>query len=696
MHSSRFLARAVVASVFALVLSAATVSTASAGSDPTPGTRPAAQLRANARVQSQSNQDGLQLVVNERGHVSKSEAATAGGQLTISKPAGATVRGAYLGYATTGFTYQPLTTPITLLGRDVPLTNELANGIGGYNYFAEVTDLVKSTIDGAPAGQVRLSVSEPEPWLVDGEVLTVIYDDPSLSVERTVSIMYGALQPGGDTYSVHLARPINLADPATRLQMSLGISYSYQTGGSQQYSTVDVNGSRLTSSAGGEDDGAPYNGALITAGGEGDSIDNPVDPQASPTDPRSDDELYDLRPFVRTGDSTIKVDTDNPSYDDNVFLAVFDMNPPVTDVVTGNGPAAQVLILHGVTQSSDVHIFSSLVDKVRAQAPDATVNYFSYFQDKSGQLPDGSCDTASDTQIPPLIPPEDAGLPYDTSQNSTYCDSEGDIGQNAVRLDDTIKRLYESSGQPVILVGYSMGGETIRSFLAYSTQRQDGVADGMVDSVVTIHGVQQGSWLSLGSYALDGLPPWAQGPVKDAVAHFAPDPDRLATREFSPVAPYLHWVHANSGQLPDVPYYNTWGDEHLVQKHCVFFGHLCQTYDPGSWGDVVLKPGTDGPTENTTLGGERFAPRGYTDSSWQWREPFYVTVDPFSPLSEVGGVKALLGAPQQHSNIPNKQADVPITDCRTGAQIAEDQMLADAISARLLGGTLACDPTQPH
>lgn len=695
MRSSRFLGRVVAASALVLAAMAVPAATA-ASSDQTPGTRTSTRLRASVQAQSLSKQEGLRLVVNERGHVSESEAATAGGVLTIVKPAAATVRGAYLGYATTGFTGEALTTPITLLGQDVPLTNQLANGIGSYNYFADVTGLVKSTIDSAPAGTVSLGVVEPQPWLVDGEVLTVIYDDPAVNVDRTVSIMYGALQPGGDTYSVHLARPIDLSDPQTRLQMSLGISFSYQSNGTQQYSTVDVNGSRLTSSAGGEDDGGPYNGALITAGGVGDSIDNPANPLATPTNPRSDDELYDLRPFVRNGDTTIKIDTDNPSFDDNVFLAVFDMNPPVTDVVTGNGSGAQVLILHGVTQSSDVPIFSSLVDKVRAQVPDATVNYFSYYQDKSGQLPDGSCDANSDTQNPPAIPADDAGLPYDTSQNDGYCDSEGDIGQNAVRLDDTVKRLYEASGQPVILVGYSMGGETIRSFLAYSTQRHDGVADGMVDSVVTIHGVQQGSWLSLGSYALYGLPPWAQGPVKDLVAKFAPDPDRPATREFNPIANYLHWVHANSGQLPDIPYYNTWGDEHLVQKHCLFLGHLCTTYDPGSWGDIVLKPGTDGPTENTVTGGERFAPHGYTGSSWQWRERFEVSVDPFSPFSQIDGIMALLGAPQQHSNIPNQQADVPVIDCRGGAQIAEDQMLADVISARLLGDTLACDPTQPH
>ena len=42
-------------------------------------------------------------------------------------------------------------------------------------------------------------------------------------------------------------------------------------------------------------------------GGEGDSASNPVDPFATPTEPRSDDEFYDLRPFVLDGDGHINI-----------------------------------------------------------------------------------------------------------------------------------------------------------------------------------------------------------------------------------------------------------------------------------------------------------------------------------------------------------------------------------------------------
>jgi hypothetical protein len=60
----------------------------------------------------------------------------------------------------------------------------------------------------------------------------------------------------------------------------------------------------------------------MTAGGIGDSIANPQ-PFDPPSSPRTDDELYDLRPFVSAGDTTVTVFTQNPSGDDNITFAAF-------------------------------------------------------------------------------------------------------------------------------------------------------------------------------------------------------------------------------------------------------------------------------------------------------------------------------------------------------------------------------------
>jgi len=106
--------------------------------------------------------------------------------------------------------------------------------------------------------------------------------------------------------------------------MSLGISFGFQP--SAQFSYVDVNGARLSSCAGGQDDGQPADGALITVGGTGDDSANPADPNQVNCNPRDDDELYDLIPFAKQGDTQMIVNTLNPSGDDNIHLAIFNLS----------------------------------------------------------------------------------------------------------------------------------------------------------------------------------------------------------------------------------------------------------------------------------------------------------------------------------------------------------------------------------
>ncbi|MDQ1456731.1 MAG: hypothetical protein QOH28_2351 [Actinomycetota bacterium] len=199
---------------------------------------------------------------------------------------------------------------------------------------ADVTSIVKPVVDGAASGDVAFTVAEPTNTTnIDGEILAVILNDPTLPTDNTVSFQFGTLNTAGDTFSIGLANPAKAGDQFT---MSLGDSFSYQGGG--QSSQIDVNGSRLTSSAGGNDDssckvagdfGNCGNGALITVGGIGDSTANPPDPNATdincgpPGPPRCDDELYNLRPFVNNGDTSISVNTVNPSNNDNIFFVGF-------------------------------------------------------------------------------------------------------------------------------------------------------------------------------------------------------------------------------------------------------------------------------------------------------------------------------------------------------------------------------------
>jgi hypothetical protein len=196
-------------------------------------------------------------------------------------------------------------------------------------------------------------VNENPTSVIDGEALAIVYSNPT-EKKRTIAFLGGSSNSAGDSFKVNLAVP--LPDPTTagfEALFSLGIGYSYQTNGSQQYSIVDVNGRRLTTSAGGEDDGGPYNGGLITIGGIGDNPANPVNPNATPTNPRSDDELYNLAlgngvnpaPFLSTGDTSFTVHTQNPSGDDNIFFAGINITadagvnqPPPTPFPNGAVP----------------------------------------------------------------------------------------------------------------------------------------------------------------------------------------------------------------------------------------------------------------------------------------------------------------------------------------------------------------------
>lgn len=263
-------------------------------------------------------------VVTETGRLSLSVdglgTLSSTGTIQVQKPAGATVRSAYLAAATTGFSGVRLVAGnVTLDGAGFPWIYETPSSISSWNYWADVTGIVKPKVDAAAAGRVDFTVGESSTSGIDGEVLAVIFEDPNQMSLNTVVLLFGAQAVGGDTFNITLAEPIDPTDPFLVLDMGLGISYGFQGGG--QYSQVDVNGTRLTTSAGGQDDGDNGNGALLTAGGLDDSNANPADPLALPTTPRSDDELYNLVPFVAAGETVITVNTRNPSNDDNIFFA---------------------------------------------------------------------------------------------------------------------------------------------------------------------------------------------------------------------------------------------------------------------------------------------------------------------------------------------------------------------------------------
>jgi hypothetical protein len=250
----------------------------------------------------------------------------ASGVIQVSKAAGTTVRQAWM-FAAGMPGYTPVDGDVTLDGQPVtwdPL-HTIVSGIQSGNVAADVTSLVKPRIDVAPAGRVDITLMEANTIRIDGEILAVIFDDPTMSTNNSIALLYGAQQPLGDSFTANFADPIDTSDPSMRVQLGLGISFGFQPSG--QYSTVDINGTQLTSTAGGQDDcnepdlATCGDGELLTVGGLDDDPANPPDTTCATADARCDDELYDLLPLLTNGATSVTVNTANPSNDDNLFFA---------------------------------------------------------------------------------------------------------------------------------------------------------------------------------------------------------------------------------------------------------------------------------------------------------------------------------------------------------------------------------------
>ncbi len=288
------------------------------------------------------------------------------GNVQAHIPDGSTVLAAYLYSAGTPFPWygdSPKTladynsSGITLNGNPINFTglvgavSDTRPDIGRwFTGRADVTSLVNSL---RTAGVSDYSWSVNEGRLntrIDGEVLAIVYSDPSLP-QGSVALLDGGQKPGGETTTVNFSSPLTDPNaPGFVADMSLAISFSC----CGQESTVNVNATRLTSAAGNPDDGlAVQDGSLITAGGLGDSNANPGNPLD--TNPAVDDELYSLKSFLAQGDTGFSILTTNPTGDDNIFFMGLRISAPLSQVndtpvepPTGAPDAGTTLPLLGV------------------------------------------------------------------------------------------------------------------------------------------------------------------------------------------------------------------------------------------------------------------------------------------------------------------------------------------------------------
>jgi hypothetical protein len=188
---------------------------------------------------------------------------------------------------------------------------------------ADVTSIVKPVIDAGPGGDYSFPITETVDNQ-DGEALVVIYRNSSLP-DASVGILDGFSAVGGDDTSINFADPLHPADPGFFAEMRIGDGFSccLVPRTATQTSLISVNGTTITENAGGDDDGGlkidnvSANGNLITVGGSDDPF-SPLNPSYE-----DDHERYDIKSFVTDGDTKIGVHTENPSVDDNIFLAAF-------------------------------------------------------------------------------------------------------------------------------------------------------------------------------------------------------------------------------------------------------------------------------------------------------------------------------------------------------------------------------------
>jgi len=247
------------------------------------------------------------------------------GTVEVEKPENAVVKRAFLIAATGGYGGGEIKDgEVRIEGRSIMWDQSIPNVVGGWNAMSDVTDLLQQKLDAAVPGVIIVEIAEDNSEFVDGVVLAVVFELRDTTIDNDVSLFFGAHGAASNGFTIELAKPVPADVSAMRYEMAVGISFGLQTSGeTNQYTVIDVNGRRLTAAAGGPDDGSPLAGALLTMGGAGDNAANPADPVAMPQNLSSDDEYYDLTPFVNPGDTKIDIATANPSKDDNLFFATF-------------------------------------------------------------------------------------------------------------------------------------------------------------------------------------------------------------------------------------------------------------------------------------------------------------------------------------------------------------------------------------
>lgn len=350
----------------------------------------------------------------------------------------------------------------------------------------------------------------------------------------------------------------------------------------------------------------------------------------------------------------------------------------VNATVPNEPPTA--LFVHGWNGSfrADEVGFFPLLDPLRSAYPGRVVE-FEHFQDLGRRQGDGSC-----LQPRPIPMPDEPtqGMPITLGGTElTQCDSQGDIGLNAVALHHDVRDIYVATGGKVVVIANSGGAPIARGLLSYSDARGDGLVRQAVDSMVLLEPAADGAWAANAAGAADNVVQFLFG--QETNFQLA----RPASVDLAPVSDWYQW--ANPRALPDVPYFNVFGDISLVTIDCPWFSDECREVEREKWGDTIMNTGTDDPFDVPAGGGARFLHGALGPQNWQWALTVDLQRGPFSLSPNRIDVFA---NPVSHWNFNAQIGNIQTTDCMTGAAVAVADALLNVIEGRMNQEPYECEP----
>ena len=266
-----------------------------------------------------------------------------------------------------------------------------------------------------------------------------------------------------------------------------------------------------------------------------------------------------------------------------------------------------------------------------------------------------------------------------------------------------MQSLYAQTGQPVVLIANSMGAAIVRGFLAYSSERGDGVAATMVDSVFYLEGAQQGAFAAYGAYLSTGLWPISQILQQGLPLAGYPAGSRPANYELAPMSSWYRWVNPPASHLPQLPSFNAYGDISVDLHPCAGIGPfsacLSLPLPTGIIGDLVLLPGSDDPHAVPPTGGARFLDGSPASQNWEWALEDQLQWNPWADPFAVGLATEAFGSPVFHANLGkslggtlSNTTPIMVPDCQNSSSTPLASEIPYLVGGRVTGNLYSCVP----